>query len=153
MAVVAFGEQLTQVGTLFMYPLSQQRASTTAITLRISRIYITMHRFTREMLESNIRCVNVRKSWGDTWEPWLFLKTLVYSLLKSMSLNYLMLYNLYSWIRSFKEFTNKSIIVKNIRHTVAYINPLKPSGKNIYHLFYRSVIVHSVFMGILWLLM
>jgi hypothetical protein len=29
-------------------------------------------------------------------------------------------------------------------------NPLKPSGDNMYHLLYRSVILHFVFMGLVW---
>jgi hypothetical protein len=30
---------------------------------------------------------------------------------------------------------------------------LKPSGNYVYHLFHPSVIVHSVFMGLLWVSM
>jgi hypothetical protein len=31
-----------------------------------------------------------------------------------------------------------------------FLNPLKPSGDYMYHLLYQSVILHFVFMGLVW---
>jgi hypothetical protein len=50
---------------------------------------------------------------------------------------------------------NLSLCVAHVLSDSRYIqfhglNPLKPSGKYMYHLLYQPVTVHSVFMGLVW---
>jgi hypothetical protein len=45
---------------------------------------------------------------------------------------------------------NRFLLVTEVKNwlVLGLLNPLKPSGNYMYHLLYQSVIVHSVFMGL-----